>query len=469
MQISTVQSPHVVSITAILCGFLVCLLATSPALATSNRVALVIGNADYIDMPLKNPRNDAIAMKQVLEQSGFDVVAALDADLDTMQNAMLDFVARLNRDSTALVFYAGHGMQANGRNYLLPVDAKIETERTLRFQSLELGDLLEELEASAARIKIVILDACRNNPFERAMRGSGRGLAAVDAARGTLIAYATSPGATASDGEGDNGLYTQSLLRAIAEPGLKVEEVFKQVRIAVSEASRGSQVPWESSSLTGDFIFIDNADQPAPSAPIAPTIASAAAPDAIAAPAQSAEPRAVDHEALFWESVQDSQDESMLQAYIDQYPDGHYAFLAKLKIDKIRKSSAEANNAQAANQPEPVKPQADTPVSACGDLSGRWLNEPDNSGLCVPRELTMTKLADSRYQILGSGCGTTLKASARWEDQTTLIADWKMSTCSGKTTYRFNTDCSYAEGSVDVKRSLLCHVKDSKENISRID
>lgn len=453
-----------------LCGVLVCLLAAAPALAASNRVALVIGNADYIDMPLKNPRNDAVAMKQVLEQSGFDVVAALDADLDTMQNAMLDFVARLNRDSTALVFYAGHGMQANGRNYLLPVDAKIETERTLRFASLELGDLLEELEASAARIKIVILDACRNNPFERAMRGSGRGLAAVDAARGTLIAYATSPGATASDGDGDNGLYTQSLLQAIAQPGLKVEEVFKQVRIAVSDASRGSQVPWESSSLTGDFIFIDDTDKPEAATSAAQTVATAT-------PAQVAEPRAIDHEALFWESVQDSQDESMLQAYIDQYPDGHYAFLAKLKIDKLRKAS-EAASSGGVVKSEAVKKQPiaaikapEQPKSAastCSDLSGRWLNEPANSGLCVPRELTLTKLGDNRYQILGSGCGTALKATARWEDQTTLIADWKMSTCSGKTTYRFNDGCSAAEGSVDVKRSLLCHVKDSKEAISRI-
>ena len=232
----------------------IALLLSATTLA-GNRIALVIGNAAYSEMPLDNPVNDALSMKSVLEKTGFEVVIATDASLVQMQNALLDFTARLNSQSTALVFYAGHGVQANGKNYLLPVDAELENQSQLKFQSLELTDMLEELDASDARIKLVILDACRNNPFERSLRGSGRGLAAVDAARGSLIAYATSPGATASDGDGDNGLYTSELLKAIEAPGLKVEEVFKQVRIQVSEKSRGQQVPWESSSLTGDVIF----------------------------------------------------------------------------------------------------------------------------------------------------------------------------------------------------------------------
>lgn len=439
----------------------------------SNRVALVIGNASYIDMPLSNPRNDAVAMQSALQQAGFDVVSALDADLASMQTAMLNFVEKLNDNSTALVFYAGHGVQANGRNYLLPVDAKIESERSLRFQALELGDLLEELEASDARIKIVILDACRNNPFERSMRGGGRGLAAVDAARGTLIAYATSPGSTASDGDGDNGLYTQSLLQAILQPGVKVEQVFKQVRIAVAEASRGSQIPWESSSLTGDFVFIETTDAAKPT-----TTAAASAQSSAAPAAKSAEQRAVDHEALFWESVRDSDDAKLLQAYIDQYPKGHYAFIAKLKIDKLQAKVAPPAIDHTPAPIESKSPVADVAVMVdaaavgnkgqCGDLSGRWSNHSSNPGLCVPKEFVLTSINKNTYQMLGSGCGVALTATADYQDDLTLVSHWKMSTCTGTSTYQLNDDCSVGKGIVEVNRSLLCHVKDTKETISKI-
>ena len=231
---------------------------TSPVHSTT-RTALVIGNANYAELPLKNPVNDARAMTSVLTESGFEVITVLDADLRSMQDAMLKFAESIDSESTALVFYAGHGVQANGHNYLLPVDAQIESESELRFEGLELGDLLDELDKAGARVNIVILDACRNNPFERKLRGRGRGLAAVDAARGTIIAYATAPGSTAADGQGENGLYTGSLLKAIRKPNLKVEEVFKEVRIAVAEASGGAQIPWESSSLTGDFVFVSDA------------------------------------------------------------------------------------------------------------------------------------------------------------------------------------------------------------------
>lgn len=231
------------------------LFPVGPSHALDDRVALVIGNAAYPDMPLRNPRNDAEAISSALQDAGFDVITALDADLEAMQQAMLEFATRINRKSTALVFYAGHGVQVDGRNYLLPVDAQISSERELKFKSLELRDVLDELESAGARINIVILDACRNNPFERSMRGAGRGLAAVDAAQGTLIAYATAPGSTAADGEGNNGLYTGALLKALQKADLKVEEVFKKVRIDVADASGGAQIPWESSSLTGDFVF----------------------------------------------------------------------------------------------------------------------------------------------------------------------------------------------------------------------
>lgn len=251
--------------------FLFLLVIFSPAVvmaATFDRVALVIGNAAYKESPLSNPVNDARAMVAALEESGFHVVSALDADLKSMQSAVLRLSSLTRPNSTALVFYAGHGVQSRGRNYLIPVDAEITSEKALRYSALDLSDVLDELEQSGARVNIIILDACRNNPFEQKMRGRGRGLAAVDAARGTLIAYATSPGSLAADGEGSHGLYTRHLLEAIRQPNLKVEEVFKRVRIAVSDASDGAQVPWESSSLTGDFVFVSK------SAPKSEAIAS---------------------------------------------------------------------------------------------------------------------------------------------------------------------------------------------------
>jgi hypothetical protein len=201
---------------------------------------------------------------------------SVDANLETMQRTLVEFAGRIKPGATAMVYYAGHGIQANGRNYLLPIDARFESESALRFEALEVADILEDLENSRSRINLVVLDACRNNPFERRVRGGGRGLAVIDASAGSLIAYATAPGSVASDGDGRNGLYTGALLAALDMPGLKVEDVFKQVRIKVSRRSNGQQVPWESSSLTADFIF--NPD-PAAETPVPVPVVKSDQPD----------------------------------------------------------------------------------------------------------------------------------------------------------------------------------------------
>ena len=237
----------------LLTSAIVSLLAT--AAIAEQRIALVIGNSAYPEAPLRNPANDARDITARLTALGFEVVSATDTDLATMQRQVLEFIDRIQPGATAMVYYAGHGIQANGRNYLLPVDASFESEGSLRFEALEVYDILEELEDSPSRINLLVLDACRNNPFERKVRGGGRGLAAIDAAAGSFIAYATAPGSVASDGVGDNGLYTEALLDALTLPGLQVEDVFKRVRIRVAEESNGMQIPWESSSLTADFVF----------------------------------------------------------------------------------------------------------------------------------------------------------------------------------------------------------------------
>ena len=229
------------------------LFAAWPA-AAEVKVALVIGNAAYPTGPLRNPVNDATAMARRLETAGFDVTLRTNVTQREMTRAVSQFGEALKPGSVGLFYYAGHGMQVRGRNFLVPVDAQILSEASARSEAVDLDLVLEQL--GPARLSMVILDACRNNPFEAKFRsGSGSGLAQVDAPKGTLLAYATAPGKVASDGAGGHGLYTAELLKAMDIPGAKVEEVFKAVRVNVIKATSGLQVPWESSSLTGDYYF----------------------------------------------------------------------------------------------------------------------------------------------------------------------------------------------------------------------
>jgi len=220
------------------------------------RVALVIGNGAYATAPLINPPNDARAISAALKEMGFDVIARTNLTMRDMKVAIRDFGDRIQNGGVGLFYFAGHGIQANGKNYLIPVDAQIQKEVDVDIEGIDLGSVMMQMEGARNRLNIVILDACRNNPFARSWRSAARGLAQVNAPSGTFIAYATAPGSVASDGAGQNGLYTSELLKAMRQPGLPIEEVFKQVRVRVKEMSNGNQVPWESSSIDGSFFFI---------------------------------------------------------------------------------------------------------------------------------------------------------------------------------------------------------------------
>jgi murein DD-endopeptidase MepM/ murein hydrolase activator NlpD len=231
------------------------LLLSSAVNAVEKRVALVIGNGAYPGSPLGNPVNDAKDMADSLRRLGFSVIERVNANQKEMQRAIAKFGESLNKESVALFYYAGHGMQVRGKNYLIPIDAQITSENSVRLESVDVDGLLDQLNFSD--LNLVILDACRNNPFERKFRAlGGAGLAQMDAPKGTMIAYATAPGKTASDGEGRNGQFTAELLRQMQIPGLTIEQVFKNVRREVTKVTRDNQTPWESSSLTGDFYFI---------------------------------------------------------------------------------------------------------------------------------------------------------------------------------------------------------------------
>ena len=224
--------------------------------AQESRIALVIGNGAYREVPLKNPPHDAQAMAKALQGCGFQIQVLVNASLPQMEAALRTFGQKLKAGGVGLFFYAGHGMQVRGSNYLIPVGADIGDEDEVRFKALDANAVLAKMESAGNGLNLMVLDACRNNPFGRGWRrGGAEGLAQMDAPTGTYIAFATAPGRTASDGAGANGLYTQHLLKALQQPGLKVEEVFKRVRVGVKQSSKDQQVPWDSSSLTGEFYF----------------------------------------------------------------------------------------------------------------------------------------------------------------------------------------------------------------------
>jgi hypothetical protein len=226
--------------------------------SVNQRVALVIGNSDYDAGPLLNPENDAKAMASALRKTGFEVLEYINlASPAEMKRAIRDFGRKIQNGGVGLFYYAGHGIQVGGKNYLIPTKAQIFAEEEVEYEGVDVGFVMSQMEIARNRMNIIILDACRNNPFARSWRSAGGGgLAFIDAPAGTLIAYSTAPGKVASDGTGANGLYTEELLKQIQHPGLKIEDVFKNVRVEVLQRSNNMQTPWESSSLVGDFYFI---------------------------------------------------------------------------------------------------------------------------------------------------------------------------------------------------------------------
>ncbi len=225
------------------------------------RVALIVGNSKYAYNPLDNPVNDATDLDAALKSLGFKTTLLRDANITQMRNATRQFADDVASSDVALIFYAGHGIEAKGRNYLIPVSADIKHEYELEDQAYDAGRRLDRLKnikgTNKQRVNIVILDACRNNDHSRGWRSSSRGLARMDAPKGTFIAFATAPGKVAMDGaKGQrNSPFTKNLLRTIQTPDMPIELMFKEVRRLVLEDTKDEQVPWDNSSLVGDFVF----------------------------------------------------------------------------------------------------------------------------------------------------------------------------------------------------------------------
>jgi hypothetical protein len=288
----------------------------------SNRQALVIGNSRYADSPLKNPVNDAKALAKSLSACGFSLQLLLDASQKDMAAAISSYGARLaSKKAVGVFYYAGHGAQLAWRNYLIPVDAVVDRLDDLPRRCVELNTLLGALTKAENPMNIIILDACRDNPFGSRLPPEQKGLSQFDAPPGSLLSYATAPGNTASDGMGSNGLFTENLLREMMVNGAKLEDVFKRVRLNVRLQSRGQQIPWESTSLEEDFYFV---------------------------PPRQSEQLSVDEknrrfeeEQGYWDKAKAATTPAPIQAYLNKYPSGMYSELAQAWLDKILAAEGE--------------------------------------------------------------------------------------------------------------------------------
>ena len=302
------------------------LLGFSPATQAENRVALVIGTDAYAMLPdLNNAAKDAEGMAAKLRGLGFDVILRLNATERHMGRALTDFENRLTKAQVGLVFYAGHGIQADGRNYLIPADAQVEIEEDLRYEGIDSGDFLEAMKRAGSPLNIVVLDACRDNPLPRRTRSAARGLAVVPVPKGiqgTAILYSAAPGQTAQDGpKGGHGVFTGELLKALDQPGLKLEDVFKRTATQVAALTRNTQDPWFHSSIKGDFYFRSGKGDAAGHGP--------------AAPAPAAATGGTSAEVAFWQTIQGSGNPADFQDYIVRFPDGAFTGLANRRLTAL--------------------------------------------------------------------------------------------------------------------------------------
>jgi uncharacterized caspase-like protein len=317
---------------------LICMLFTAVSAHAEKRVAFVVGNGAYKNVaPLPNPPVDAKAMAGVLRNVGFDVVEGTNLTRDKMTEKLLDFGKRAQGADVAVFFYAGHGIAISGTNYLLPIDADIKSEMDVKLGAAINIDLTLDQTMSDAKVKLVFLDACRDNPFAAKIKSNSAtrsvsvqtGLAEMKSGEGTLIAFATGPGQTALDGqEGTNSPFTRALIAHITQPGIEIQQAMTEVRAQVNEETSKGQLPWGHTNLIGSVYLNPAAPAPAPAA--AAPAASGSAPAAVASSSPS-----TDVELEFWRSVKESNKPEELNAYLSSYPNGQFKSLALARISAL--------------------------------------------------------------------------------------------------------------------------------------
>lgn len=305
----------------------VCLSNRGIGVNYSNRLALVIGNGNYKYSPLKNSVNDAADIANALTELGFKVTLKINAKQKVIEQSIRDFGRKLRAGGIGLFYYAGHGIQFRGKNFLIPIGANIESEADIQYESVDAGRILTQMEEAGNKFNIIILDACRNNPFARSFRSSTQGLAKMDAPAGSILAYSTAPGGIAADGAGRNGLYTSKLLKYMAVPGMEIGRLFRNVRAEVVAETNMKQVPWESSSLIGEFYFTIDISKTT----TANALSIATEKEKPKIQQLSSIEKESEYELLYWESIKDSKEPSLFSSYLKKYPNGAFVEIAKVK------------------------------------------------------------------------------------------------------------------------------------------
>lgn len=343
------------------------------------RHALVIGNSTYADAPLANPANDARAVAGELRAAGFEVSVQLNASRDGMLKAIEAFSSMLAaRNAVGLFYFAGHGTQLAWHNYLLPVDAEIRVLDDIPARGVDLNTLLQGLTRAKNPMNVVILDACRDNPFGKALPPQQKGLSQFDAPPGSLLAYATSPGNTASDGAGTNGLYTENLVRELRAPDAKIEDVFKRVRLGVRRSSFGQQVPWESTSLEEDFYF-----RP---------------PGEIMKLSGDEATRRYEEQLAIWERIRTTDDPAVLEDFLRRYPSGLFSEIAQMRLDQVLEQRGERRIRIASSAENPYSQgtaRADTQLKLGDRFSYRHLDLATNQEI-RSYTLVVSEIAENR-------------------------------------------------------------------------
>lgn len=278
--------------------------------------ALVIGNSHYSDMPLGNPVNDATAVSSLLKTAGFVTDTQLNTTRTNLIAAMDRFTKVIKQSQTKVVvfYYAGHGAQLDWRNYLVPVDAVVTKRADMQSRCVDLNNLLSQLSQIKDKTFIIILDACRDDPFGNRYKVESKGLSQFDAPVGSLLAYSTSPGKVASDGSGANGLYTENLVRELSSPNVRIEDALKRVRLNVRLASKGEQVPWETTSLESDVYLFASANKKQSASDLE---------------------RLIQEEVTDWSKVKESRVQADWVAYLLKYPNGRFSEVANQRLKKL--------------------------------------------------------------------------------------------------------------------------------------
>jgi hypothetical protein len=368
------------------------MIATSLPAAADKRVALVVGNGAYQNTdPLPNPANDGREVAAALRRLGFDVIEGTDQDKAGMQALLRQFSAQLPGADASLFFYAGHGLQVERRNWMVPVDAALQSEIDLPFEGVAVDTVLDLMEQTTP-LRLVFLDACRDNPLARRLSrsapsrslGVGRGLARMSNRTGTLIAFATEPDEVALDGEGEHSPFTEALLEHIETPGLEVRQMLSRVRATVIDTTNGEQLPLDTSALIDDFYFATPPPAPAPTEP-APAV-----------------PGVAGTENLFWQSIQASTDPNDFRAYLESYPEGAFAPLARNRLAALtRQQEPEVAALTPPQQPLPPPEPVPTPQALPSAPAPQVEIEPLETTVVATRNVNVRGVPSTEGDPLG--------------------------------------------------------------------